>query len=880
MRNALICCLLIFCASTHGQDKSFLRLQEKIQSWIDSGYYSGAATIATLVDEGKLHWNDKVKKWLPAFRDEKGEATLAQLLSHTAGYPDYQPNGRPIDIYQSLQASVQQIINLPPDATPGTKFKYGGLAMQVAGRMAELATGKDWESLFQEKIARPLGMTSTHFTPVDPSGGHAPMQADQVAYAKVNKSEFVEQASGNLHNSIYGFFPTHIVHPGNGFNSFLASPVISRYVRETLDATPFVHPGLLHSREDLERMKKAVAAKEEPIYAGYLQFIQNPCSQSTYKMQGPLDTVGRNPTIGQSVYDNDANAAHQNAIMWYITGEKAYAEKAIEILNAWSSTLKAITGRDAVLMAGLGPFKMVLAAEIIRYTNAGWKEEDIRRTEKHFKEVIYPVLKDFALFANGNWDAAAIKTVMAIAVFCNDRPMFERALLYYTHGGGNGAIRHYIIDDTGQVQESGRDQGHTQLGIGMLAESCEIAWHQGLDLYGYDDHRLLKGFEYVAKYNLGNKVPFSETLDWTGKYHHTGISARDSGRLRPIFEQVFNHYKLLGIATPYTLQAAGNLRPEGPGKPGADHPGYGTLYYSRSPGIQKATPPSPPGAIYASGSPKTITLSWIAPVGARAYMIKRSATRNGPYEVIARNIPRPSYTDVHVTAAKTYYYTVSASNAAGESDNAYPVGITAGLPEGWQQQDIGQMPVTGATSFDSEAFRVESCGNGLGSLSDTFHYTYKILPGNGDGEITARFVPQPSSQFSSMGLMFRSGVASVAPFVTLLIYPRKTDQAEAPDWQVQLLQRTTTGSALEPMQPAILLHQPAVTWGRLTGCVWLRLQKKGNTCNAFLSYNGTEWSPAGSANINLNKQVLVGIPVASGMKNRTTIVFDHVLIDR
>jgi hypothetical protein len=593
-------------------------------------------------------------------------------------------------------------------------------------------------------------------------------------------------------------------------------------------------------------------------------------------MQGPLDTVGRNPTIGQNVYDNDANAAHQNAIMWYITGEKAYAEKAIEILNAWSSALKAITGRDAVLMAGLGPFKMVLAAEIIRYTNAGWKEEDIRRTERHFREVIYPVLKDFALFANGNWDAAAIKTVMAIAVFCNDSTMFHRALRYYTHGGGNGAIRHYIIDDTGQVQESGRDQGHTQLGIGMLAEACEIAWHQGLDLYGYDDHRLLKGFEYVAKYNLGNKVPFSETLDRTGKYHHTIISARDSGRLRPIFEQVYNHYKQLGITTPYTQQAAGNIRPEGPGKPGADHPGYGTLYYSGRPAQQQDNPLTPPGAIYASGTPTKIALSWIAPVGARTFTIKRSATRYGQYEVIARNIVRSSFTDPNVTPAKTYYYTVSASNTTGESANAYPAGATAGLPQGWQQQDIGHMPEPGATSFDGETFLVESGGNGIGALADTFHYTYTSLPG--DGTITARFVPQPSSQFSSMALMFRGGVATDAPFAALLICPAKTGEVEAPVWQVRLLERAAAGSALEPMPPAIPLQQPAVTWSRITGYIWLRLQKKGNACNAFISYNGVEWSPAGSLNINLGKQVMVGIPVASGMKNTTTILFDHVFI--
>src|SRR5215204_2324503 len=79
-----------------------------------------------------------------------------------------------------------------------------------------------------------------------------------------------------------------------------------------IHAQNFVHPGILHSREDLERMKKAVANREEPIFVGYLIFIQNPASQFNYKMQGPMEMVGRNPTVGQGIYDSDANAAHQN----------------------------------------------------------------------------------------------------------------------------------------------------------------------------------------------------------------------------------------------------------------------------------------------------------------------------------------------------------------------------------------------------------------------------------------------------------------------------------------------------------------------------------------------------------------------------------------
>ncbi|MEP6748121.1 MAG: alginate lyase family protein [Bacteroidota bacterium] len=659
---------------------------------------------------------------------------------------------------------------------------------------------------------------------------------------------------------------------------FLVGLVVFFPVIATCQA--FVHPGLLHSREDLERMKKAIAEKQEPIYSGYKLFIQNPASQNTYKMQGPMAMVGRNPTVGQGTYDNDANAAHQNAVMWAITGEKNYADKAIEIINAWSATLKSITGRDAVLMAGLGPFKMVNAAEIIRYTNAGWSEADIQKTEKHFKDVIYPVLKDFAPFANGNWDAAAIKTVLAIAVFCNDRPMFESALRYYVDGSGNGRLTNYVINEAGQIQETGRDQGHTQLGIGLLAECSEIAWHQGLDLYGYANNRLLKGFEYTAKYNLNNDVPFVPVLDRTGKYEHFVPSAIGRGRLRAVYEQIYYHYvNRMGLEAPFTKQAAEKIRPEGPGQPGADHPGYGTLFYSRPP--QPAFKwvlnivPAAPGGLVAKGSSTQITLTWIASVGADNYTVKRSSKPGGPYTVIAKKITTANYTDTQIKAGVVYYYTVSASDDKGESAGAFGTGIAAGLPSPWQQEDIGAVTVPGSSFFDGSQFRLEGSGFGVDSLRDSFRFTW--LPLNGDGTVTARLLPEPGSQLSAMGLMMREANTDDAAFASILIYPGRTKQIEAPAWEVKLLTRIRSGDKTSEMA-TVNLSAPSVTYGRLTGAYWIRLQRKGNVFSASGSYDGKEWTRIGNAVVSLKKTLLLGIPVCSGMVNSTIVRFDNVSV--
>ena len=642
----------------------------------------------------------------------------------------------------------------------------------------------------------------------------------------------------------------------------------------------FVHPGLLQSREDLERMKMAVAAKAEPIFSGYEIFQTNAQSQSDYKMRGPLAMVGRNPTVGQGAYDSDANAAYQCAVMWCITGDIAYASKSKEIINAWSATLKSVTGRDAVLMAGLGPFKMINAAEILRYTDAGWSQVEIQQTEKHFREVVYPVIQDFAPFANGNWDTAAIKTMMAIGVFCNDRAMFECALRYYVNGAGDGRLTHYIINETGQCQESGRDQQHTQLGLAHLGDCCEIAWHQGLDLYGYDDNRLLKGFEYTARYNLGKEVPFVETLDRTGKYHHTMISTNGSGRFRAVFEEIYNHYvNRMGISAAFTQRAAERIRPEGAGLPGADHVGFGTLLFTRpasNGAMQFENAAASPAGIIAKGSPKGNKLTWVAAVGAKNYTVKR-ALKNDDYKIIARNIKVTTYTDAKVKSGEGYRYVVSASNFAGESADSFPVSICAGLPKPWTHRDIGTISVTGGANVNGNVFKLEGAGVDIGGKNDQFQFAF--VPMKGDCTIVARFVPQTSSQFSKFGLMMRAAPAADAAGVALLISPEAGRNAEAPGWQAQLIVRESAGAASTIRAASERFSEPEVTFGRLTGNCWLKLERSGNTFAGSISSDGKTWAQIGAATVALKRRLLVGLPVCSRLAGiSTTAMFDNVVV--
>ncbi|HEX8018735.1 MAG TPA: alginate lyase family protein [Mucilaginibacter sp.] len=642
----------------------------------------------------------------------------------------------------------------------------------------------------------------------------------------------------------------------------------------------FVHPGLLSDNKDIARIKAGLTDGQPDIKAGFEQLSHHPQSQFTYRLQGPLTMIGRNPTVGQGAYDSDANAAFQNALMWTITGDLRHAKKAIEIINAWSNTLTAITGRDAVLMAGLGPFKMVNAAELLRYTNSGWTENEIRHTEQHFREVIYPVIQNYAPFANGNWDSAALKTAMAIAIFCNDHQIFENTLDYYQRGAGDGRLTNYIINDSGQSQESGRDQSHTQLGIAHIADCCEMAWHQGIDLYGLQNNRLLKGFEYTAKYNLGYDVPFTPTIDRTGKYRHYHISGDARGRLRAVYEEVYNHYvRRRGIEAPFTAMAAARVRPESQGTPGADHIGFGTLLYSRQyPDNSTVNLPYRPAGVIVTDSGNVNIISWPKIINAGYYRIQKSTKLTGPYKLLANKFMNDHFIDRNVIKGQLYYYKVAAVNPYGQSAFSISKSINEGLPDTWQIADIGtdgdnakEHPDSlfstggkkGVALYNGVTFELHGIGTGADSLGD--HCTMLYRPLNQSAGIMMKYVPQFSAQATQLGLTIRNDKDVNAAGILLLLRPIPQPNPESPGWQVQFLKRSQNGRT-EIIATSEELKSPIVTFGRMTGSIWLKINKTGDHFTSSYSADGRLWILLGNADFNFAAHAVAGVLVASGSK--------------
>ncbi len=391
----------------------------------------------------------------------------------------------------------------------------------------------------------------------------------------------------------------------------------------------YAHPGLLHTKADLARMAAKVKAGAQPYTAGFAKLTANAHAQSSWTPR-PAATVyrgGGSPQNYAALY-KDIHAAYQNALRWHITGEGAHADTAVNILNTWSGTLTSVQGSaDRFLAAGLYGYQFANAAELVR----DHADFELDRFKTMLSEVFAPLSDDFLANHNGavvtnywpNWDLANMACVLATGIFCDDKAQVARAVDYFKDGEGLGAVKKAIpvVHDDGLAEwlEAGRDQGHALLGVGLMGTFCEMAWNQGIDLYGYDDNRFLKGAQYVAKWSMGDNVAYTANTrakgavnGWSGRETAADAAGVDQNMTRPIWAMIANHYtKRRGLDASYLTRIAAKAAPEGgggdygPNSGGYDQLGFGTLAFTRDKATAAEAGASPSASTTTSGSGTT-----------------------------------------------------------------------------------------------------------------------------------------------------------------------------------------------------------------------------------------------------------------------------------
>jgi CubicO group peptidase (beta-lactamase class C family) len=127
-----------------------------------------AATLMTLVDEGRLTLDDPVADHLPGFDGAKRSVKVRHLLSHTSGLA-YDACVGAASGTTTAACTARIAAGPDPSAKPGTEFVYSSVGYEVAARLVEVLTGQSFTDAFAARIAGPLGMTRTRF---DRYGSH------------------------------------------------------------------------------------------------------------------------------------------------------------------------------------------------------------------------------------------------------------------------------------------------------------------------------------------------------------------------------------------------------------------------------------------------------------------------------------------------------------------------------------------------------------------------------------------------------------------------------------------------------------------------------------------------------------------------------------
>ncbi|WP_333697266.1 alginate lyase family protein [Bacteroides congonensis] len=374
------------------------------------------------------------------------------------------------------------------------------------------------------------------------------------------------------------------------------------------------HIGGLHTDADFDFVREKVKAGESPWAEAYEQLKSSKYAQLDWTTW-PTEIIIRGE--GAENYMNAARgaaAAYQMGLRWKIEQDDRYADKAVSILNQWADVCKGLGGNSNVSLAsGIYGHEFAIAGELL-YDYIGWDSQDRQDYVDWMLTVFYPANKDFLVRHHGtnhlhywaNWGLCNIASTMAIGILADRRDIYNEAIEHFQTGVTNGRLTRAIYHaftgqyaNFAQLQESGRDQGHTLMCVGLIGVICQLAWNQGDDFFAYKQNLFLKACEYAACYNYtSDPVPYT-TYTWQQHNAWGGISPvvqsalgeNGRGNDRPIWALPYYHYKAQGSIKDeqikYTKNAVETRGIEGGGgnygetSGGFDVLGFGTLMYTQ-----------------------------------------------------------------------------------------------------------------------------------------------------------------------------------------------------------------------------------------------------------------------------------------------------------
>lgn len=360
-----------------------------------------------------------------------------------------------------------------------------------------------------------------------------------------------------------------------------------------IDGAGFRHPGVGLTKELLENVREKVRSGAEP-WSYYFQnmMLTSPYARKSVGISNSRD--GITPLADhldsqgiQGRFINDSVTAYTQALMYYLTGDEPYRANALKVIRVWSKMDPAKYKRytDCHIHAGIPLNRMIMAAEILRYTGCknkelAWTEQD---TQNFSNNLITPVTEVLLYNQNHFMNQHLYPLIGAMSgyIFTGNRERYNEAVEWFTVNstakdqGFNGAVKalfRWITEEqrpgmkvgegkpvTPHVQhiEMGRDQAHgsgdltnaailTRLlhaqgtKIDPISGSASAAEH-AVDPVEFLEDRLLSAANYFWQYMLGYDT------QWTPQaYAITGGDPRNVGHggvVRDTYNSISGAYR-------------------------------------------------------------------------------------------------------------------------------------------------------------------------------------------------------------------------------------------------------------------------------------------------------------------------------------------------
>ncbi len=174
--------------------------------------------------------------------------------------------------------------------------------------------------------------------------------------------------------------------------------------------------------------------------------------------------------------------------------------------------------------------------------------------------------------------------------------------------------------------------------------------------------------------------------------------------------------------------------------------------------------------------------------------------------------------------------------------------------------DIGNVPIPGSASQINEEVTITSSGQTIWGESDSFHYAYKALQGN--GSIVTRVTDvSNSAAWAKAGIMIRETLDANSPHAMAFVTSGKG---------ISFQYRVTKGGNSDRKD----LFSGSAPY-------WIKLERTDNVFSAYRSINGTEWEALGEVTIPMQYSVYIGLAVSIGNSEQlSSSRFDNIILTK